>query len=111
MSEKKKISDLLKGKEIEKIEKKIIDSFFYTDDMKKEIEKIEKKMEEKCLIELYKEDGTECKAHLKGNPFSLLFNLYVLEDTIKKEYEVPEVLDDIIKLIKNDYSSEVCKIK
>ena len=91
--------------------KKFIDSF-YTDDIKKEIEKrvkkdfpidkIKKMMEEKCSIELYKEDDVECEVHLKGNPFSLLFNLYVIEDNIKKKYTVPEPIADIVKIIKND---------
>lgn len=100
--------------------KKIIDTL-YTDDIKKIIEKrykkdfpinkIKKMMEEKCLIELYKEDDVKCKVHLIGNPFSLLFNLYLLEDNIKKEYDVPEPITDIIKLIKNDgYRSEVHNI-
>ena len=97
--------------------KKFIDSF-YTDDIKKVIEKrfkkdfpidkIKKIMEEKCLIELYKEDDdNKCKIDLIGNPLSLLFHLYLLEDVIKKEYTVPEVLADVIKLIKNDYRPEV----
>lgn len=100
--------------------KKFIDTF-YSDDIKKvlekrfkkdfPIEKIKKMMDEKCSIELYKEDAVKCKAHLIGNPFSLLFNLYVLEDNIKKEYTVPEPISDIIKLIKNDeYRSEVHNI-
>lgn len=99
------------------MKEKFIDTF-YTDDIKKEIEKrykkdfpidkIKKMMEEKCLIELYKEDDVTCKVHLKGNPFAFLFNLYALEDIIKKKYDVPEPIADIIKLIKNDeYSSEV----
>ena len=96
--------------------KKFIDTF-YTDNIKKVIEKrfkkdfpidkIKKMMEEKCLIEIYKEDDGKSKAHLKGNPFSLLFNLYIIEDNIKKEYAVPEPIVDIIKLIKNDYILEV----
>ena len=68
---------------------------------------IKKMMEEKCLIELYKEDDVKCKVNLIGNPLSLLFHLYLLEDSIKKEYAVPEVLADVIKLIKNDYRPEV----
>lgn len=99
--------------------KKFIDTF-YTDDIKKVIEKrfkkdfpidkIKKMMNEKCLIELYKEDEAKCRVHLEGNPFALLFHLYLLEDSIKKEYAVPEPVADIIKLIKNDYRPEVYDI-
>ena len=112
---KKKITEILKEKC--ESDKKFIDTF-YSDDMKKEIEKRYRKefpidkmkemMNEKCIIELDKENSFRCKTRLKGNPLALLFTLYVLEDNIKKEYAIPEPVADIIKLIKNDeYRTEV----
>lgn len=118
MKEKKKITEILKEKC--ESDKKFIDTF-YSDDMKKEIEKryrkefpidtMKKMIDEKCTIELNKENSYRCDIHLKGNPMALLFCLYMLEDSIKKEYAIPEPLADIIKLIKNDdYNQEVHNI-
>ena len=118
MSEKKKITELLKEKC--ESDKKFIDAL-YNDERKKEIEKryrkdfpidkMKKLMNVECLIEVHKENSFGFKTHLKGNPMALLFTLYILEDNIKKEYTIPEPVADIIKLIKNDeYSSEVYDI-
>lgn len=115
MSNKKKINEILK-EECEK-DKKIIDAC-YDDEMKKIIEKryrkdfpidtMKKFMNEKCYIEVDKENDVTCKAHLGGNPIALLFTLYMLEDNIKEQYAIPDPVADIIKLIKNnEYRSEV----
>lgn len=118
MSNKKKITELLKEKCGS--DKKFIDAC-YNDEIKKDIEKryrkdfqidkLKKLIDEKCTIEVNKENSYRFDVHLKGNPIALLFSLYMLEDGIKKEYAIPEPLADIIKLIKNDdYKSEVYDI-
>jgi hypothetical protein len=118
MINKKKITELLK--ERCEIDKKFIDSH-YNDEVKKNIEKryrkdfpidkVKKLIDEECIIELNKENSYRCDVHLKGNHMALLFCLYMLEDSIKKEYAIPEPLADIIKLIKNDdYNQEVYNI-
>ena len=115
MKSKKKLDELMR--EHFKDDKEFIDKF-YNDKFKEEIkkrfrtdfpiDKVKSMIDETCAIEYYKKSDIMAESHLKGNPFALLFSLYILEEGIKKQYAIPEPVADIIKLIKNeDYGQDL----
>lgn len=115
MKNKKRLDEILRNEFND--DKELIDKH-YNDNFKEEIkkryktdfpvDKIKSMLDETCTIEYYKKSDIMAESHLKGNPFVLLFSLYMLEDGIKKQYAIPEPVADIIKLIKDDsYSQEI----